>query len=136
MSVQTNRLRAIEPFGQINWIADGNLLWIDLISPDLKMGQAGLAIDGRKRAVHCVRPVRDLDSTDALDIVARVEGQPFMSEINLAVGMKVHRRAGINVADVRQMAGDVARGQVERAAEGDGRVREIAADAVTPRDDF
>ena len=122
--------RAIEAFGQVDGIADGDLGGIDLVGPDLEPLELRLAVDGGEGAVHRVEAVRDLDAADARHVEARVEGAPVVAEIDLEIGVEIHRRAGIDVADVGQMAGDVARGNIERAAERDGHVREIAADAV------
>ena len=80
------------------------------------MGQVGLAIDGCKRTVYGVRSVGDFDAAYTRNIVAWIEGEPFLAEINFAVGVKIHRRARVNIADVRQMSGDVTGGQIEGAA--------------------
>src|ERR1039458_1694101 len=100
------------------------------------MGQIGLAVDRRKRAVHGVRAVGDFDAANARDVIARVEGQPFLAEIDFAIGVKIHRRAGINETNVGQVSGDVTGGQIERAAQRNDRVREIAADTVSTGDYF
>ncbi len=134
--IEPQCLCAIKPLGQVNRIADGHLLRIHLISPDLKISKVRLAINRGKSAVHRVRAVRDLDAANTRNIETRIEGEPFIAEINFAIGVKIHRRAGINVADVRQMAGDVTGRQIEGAAQSNGRVREITADAITPFNDF
>ena len=58
--IEPHRLIAIQPFGQVNWIAHGHLQRIHLIGPDLKMREIGLAVDCGKRAVHGVRPCATL----------------------------------------------------------------------------
>ena len=49
-----------------------------LISPDLKMGQTGLAIDGRKRTVHRVRAMGDFHAANARDVETRIERKFFL----------------------------------------------------------
>ena len=100
------------------------------------MGQIGFAVDRRKRAIHGIRAVGDFDTPDAQHVETRVEGEPFLAEIDFAIGVKIHRRAGINAANVRQMSGDVTGGQIERAAKRNDRMGEIPADAVAPPDDL
>ena len=51
----------------------------------------------------------------------------MMPEKDLEVGVEIHRRAGIEVADIGQMPGDVAGGNIEAAAQRDGHVGKIAA---------
>ena len=80
--------------------------------------------------------MRDFDAANARDVEARIKGQPLLPQIDFAVGVKIHRRAGINEADVRQMSRDIARRQIKCTAQRDGRVREIAAAAVAPCDDL
>src|SRR5436190_12199032 len=82
---------AIETFVQINRIAEENLLRIDLIGPDLEIGEPGLAIDRGESAVHGIQSVGDLDAANARDVVAGVEGIPVPPQIDFAVGVKIHR---------------------------------------------
>ena len=53
----------------------------------------------------------DFHATDARDVVARVEGQPVLPEIHFAIGVEIHRRSGVGIADVRQVSRDVAGGR-------------------------
>ena len=56
---------------------------------------------------------------------------------HLAIKPERPRRPGEHdAADVRQMACHVTRGEIEGAAQGDGGVREIAADTIAPFDYF
>ena len=133
---QAHNRVAVEAFGEINRGADGNLLGIHLIGPDFKMGQFGLAIDRCECPIHRIRAVGDLDAPDARHVVARIEGKPFVSQIDFAIGVEVHGGARINVANVRQVSGHVAGGQIEGAAQGNGGMGEITADSVTTPDYF
>ena len=71
---------AIEAFVQINGIAERNLPRIDLIGPDLEIGEPGLAIDRGESAVHGIQTVGELDAADARDVVAGVEDTRFQLE--------------------------------------------------------
>ncbi len=57
-------------------------------------------------------------------------------QVDLEVGMEIHRRSGIEATDIGQMAGHVAGGQIEGAAERDRDVGKIAADSKATADDF
>src|SRR5450755_3574620 len=102
----------------------------------MKTGQDGLTANGRKRPVHGIGTVRDLDAANARDSETWIKGEPLLPQIDFEIGVKIHRCARINVADVRQMSGHVARGQIEGAAQRNRRMGKIAADTVTPFDDF
>ena len=80
--------------------------------------------------------VRDLDAANARDVKARVKGEPFLTQIDFAIGVKIHRCAWINAADIRQMPGDIAGGQIKGAAQGYGGVRKIAAHTIATSDDL
>ena len=63
--------------------------------------------------------------------MAGIEGVPAVPQVDLEPGAEVHRvHIGRN-ADVAQIAVAVTRRDVHAAAEGDGEVREVAADAAT-----
>ena len=64
----------------------------------------------------------------AADVVAGVEGVPPAAQVALHPGAEIHRRAGGN-ADIAQIAGAIAGGDVQAAAEGDGQMGIVAADA-------
>ncbi len=69
------------------------------------------------------------DAADARDVVPGVEGVPAAAEIDFEPAAEIHRQHDRH-ADVAHVAGDVARGDVHAAAEGDGEMTEIAADAA------
>src|SRR2546425_7946743 len=56
--------------------------------------------------------------------VAGVEGIPVSTQIDFAVGVKIHRCAGVQVTDVRQVSRHITHGQIEGAAQRDGRSEE------------
>ena len=128
--------RAAEPLCEVDRVAEFHLRRIDLVGPDLKPREPRRAVDRGERAIHGVEAAGDFDAADARNIEAGVEGLPAVADIDLHVGVEIHRRAGILEGHVRDVAGDVARGDIEAAAERDGGVREVAADAEALRDDF
>ena len=135
-SIRTNIDRAIEPIGHVNRIANGNQRGIDLIGPDLKPLEHCLAIDGGKGAVDRVEALRDLDAPDAGNVESGVEGAPMLAEKNFEIGVEIHRRAGIEPADVGKMPRHIARGKIEGTAEGHADMGKIAADPEALADDL
>src|SRR4030095_13088375 len=125
-----------EAAGESGRIADGDLLGIHLVGPDLEVSEVGFAVDRGKRSVHGVGTMGNFHATNTRDVVARVEGEPVLAEIHFTVGMEIHGRARIDMTDVRQVASHVAGGEIESAAQRDGHVGEVAADAVPAGDHF
>ena len=76
------------------------------------------------------RPRPTIDPADARRVVARVEGVPAAVEVGLEPGREVHRLGGRRRLDVRDVAEHVAGGDVQRPAEGDRQVGEVAAHAL------
>jgi len=109
---------------------------VDLIGPNFKPLELGLAVDGGKGAIDGVEALRNFDTADAGDVEARVVSAPMLAEENFEIGVEIHWRAGVLKTDVGQMSGDVAGGDVEAPAERDGDVGEIAADAEALDQDF
>ena len=62
-------------------------------------------------------------------VVARVERPPAALQVGLEPGAEIHRRGRQRHADVAEIAGGIPRRDVQGAAEGDGEVLEVAADA-------
>src|SRR5277367_2137558 len=60
-------------------------------------------------------------------VVARVHGPPFAIEINLEPGAEIHGSARWRNANVSQIAGGVASGDIHAAAKRDGQMLVIAA---------
>jgi len=107
----------------------------NLVGPDLEIGQVGAAIYRRERAVYCVLPAGDFDPADAGHIEPRIRREPGSSQIHLRVGMEVHVLLGRGEADVRQVAGHIARWEIECSIERDGEVCEIAANPIAALQD-
>src|SRR4029450_4528642 len=63
-------------------------------------------------------------------IVAGIEGEPATVQIHLEPGGEIHRRGIAGHADVAEIAGAIARRDIHAAAERDGKMREVAADAA------
>ena len=83
-----------------------------------------------QRHVRRVAAGGDQDAADARRVVARVEDMPPAAEIDLHPGGEIHARPRFGLADLADVAGAVARRDVERPAEGDGEMGEVAADAA------
>ncbi len=63
-------------------------------------------------------------------IVARIEGPPTAAQISLEPRAEIHRAGSRRDPDVSQVSGSITRRNVQAAAEGNGEVLEVAADAV------
>ena len=85
---------------------------------------------GDERDVDRVAAAPDDHTADARRVVARVEGVPAAVEVGLEPGREVHRLGGWRRLDVRDVAEHVAGRDVQGAAEGDGQMRVVAADAL------
>src|SRR5512135_277957 len=59
----------------------------------------------------------------------RVEGVPLAVEPRLEPGAEIHGIWGRRHPNITQIAGAIARGNIQASAEGDGEVGEVAADA-------
>src|SRR5208283_4659425 len=104
--------------------------------PYLKPGQARRSIDRRKGALDRVQPLRDLYSPYPGFVVTRVKDVPLAAKIHFAVGVKIHRRSGVDMSYVWQMAGDVSRRQVERPAQRNRAMSKVAAHAIASFDNL
>src|SRR5262249_42465803 len=78
--------------------------------------------------IRGVAASRHDDPTDARDIVARIEREPAIAEVDLDPGAEIHR-IDDGHADVPQIPVDVAGRNVHAAAKRDGEVRVVAAHA-------
>src|SRR3984893_2124594 len=76
-----------------------------------------------------VAATRDQPPADARRVVARVEGMPLPAKEYLEPGGEIHRIVHRRHTDVAEVPGAVARGDVHAATEGNGKMREITADA-------
>src|ERR1700687_2836943 len=110
--LQLDFVDAFQSFLEIDRISHRHLAWIDLVCPYLEVSHACGSIDGRKGALDRVETVRDLYAADPGFVVASVKDMPLPAEIHFAVSMKIHRRSGIDMSDVRQVTSDVSRRHV------------------------
>src|SRR5262249_58493767 len=79
-------------------------------------------------AVGRIASSRNQDASDARRIVSGVERVPAAAEIGLEPGAEIHRIGFLRNADVAEISGAIARGHIHAAAEGDGKMREVATD--------
>jgi hypothetical protein len=94
-----------------------------------KLGEGSLAEGGGDGAVGGVSAGGHQDASDARGVVPRIEGPPAVAEINFEPGAEIHGAIRGRDADIAEVAGGVARGNVEGTAEGNGEMLKIAADA-------
>ena len=75
--------------------------------------------EGRvERDVGSVTAARNQHPADARDVVARIERVPLLAELHLEPPSEIHGGVDRRDADVTQVAGAVARGDVQAAAQG------------------
>jgi len=134
-SGKTDERSAVEALRHIAGAAEENLAGIDLVGPDFEVSQFGVAVDGAEGAVDGIEAMGHFDASDAGLIKAGIEDPPLMAEIDFAIGVKIARDAGIHVANIGEVPGDVAGGKIEGAAQGDDAVSKIAAYAIAAVDD-
>src|SRR5216684_2693008 len=84
---------------------------------------------GRNRHIGRVTASGNEHASDSRNVVARIEGMPAATEVDLHPGGKIHGAVGRRNSDVTQVAGAVACGNVHAAAESDGQVGEVATDS-------
>jgi hypothetical protein len=101
----------------------------NLIGPDLETDQRIGAEGVGYRHVGGVSALRDEDAADTRRVVAWIERVPSPAEIGFEPAGKIHRTKGLLHTDVAEVAGTVARRNVHAAAEGDGKVRVVPANA-------
>src|ERR1700741_2444457 len=100
-----------------------------LIRPDFKADEGVWPESLRNWNVRGIAALGDQDAADPRNVVACVEGVPVAAEIGLKPAGKVARRVGRRHSDITEIAGAISRGNVHAAAERDGKVRVVAADA-------
>src|ERR1700685_4665253 len=103
----------------------------DFVRPDGEAIQGVRAEGGGDGYVHCVTAARDQHSSNAGNVVARIEGMPRAANIDFHPRREIHDTVGRRNADIAQVAGAIARGNIHASAECDGEVREVAADSRT-----
>src|SRR5580704_1242000 len=102
----------------------------NLVADNEEILQVGDSERRRQSNVGGVAPDSHENATDARRVVAGVEGPQAAGKIDFEPGGKVHRRRRKRDTNVAEVSGSVAGGNVERAAEGDGQMLVIAADAL------
>src|SRR5438046_1851556 len=102
------------------------LVRFDLVRPNDKFFEVGDAEGGGEGDVHRIAAAGHQYAADAGRVVAGVEGPPAVAEVDFEPRAEIHRTRNGRDADVAEVAGGVARGDVHAAAEGDRQVREIA----------
>ena len=83
-----------------------------------------------QRHVCGVAALRYEDTTDPGGVVARVKGVPTVAQINFNPSGKIHGRVGRGEADVGDVTGAIARRDVQATAEGDCKMRVVAANTA------
>ena len=82
-----------------------------------------------QRDIGSVAAMRDEDAADARRIIARIESVPAPAQIDLDPGGEIHRLVRRRQTNVGDVAGAIARRNIETTAESDGEMRIVAADA-------
>ena len=100
-----------------------------LLSHHFKAREIGDAKGGRYRDVRGVTTAAHDNTADAGMVVTRVYRVPTASQKDLEPGAEIHWIDIDRNADVAEIAGAIARGNVHAAAERDGEMGEVAADA-------
>ena len=83
-----------------------------------------------QRHVCGVPTVRDKDTANPGGVVAWIKGVPTVAQINFNPGCKIHRRVRRGKADVTDITGAIAGRDVQATAEGDCKMRVVAANAA------
>ena len=101
-----------------------------MFCPDAKARQGAGTEDVGQRHIGGIATVRDENTPDPRSVVARVEGMPPAAEIDFDPRRKIHRRVRRRKADVGDVAGAIARRDVQAAAESDRQMCVVAANAA------
>ncbi len=115
-------------------VGDHEVCPLTLVRPHLEADQRVGAERVADGDVGRIATTRDQDPSDAGHVVPRIEGMPVAVHVRLEPRGKVHRAIRRQRADVAEVAGAVARGNVHAPAEGDREMRVVAADALPLRE--
>ena len=102
----------------------------DLVGPHLEADQRVRPEGLGDRNVGGVAPLRDQDAADPRHVVARIEHLPVAADIGLEPAGEIAGGPRLRRADVAEIAGAIARRNVHAAAERDGEMGVVAADAL------
>ena len=83
-----------------------------------------------QRHVCGIAAVRYKDTTDSGGVVAWIKGVPTVAQINFNPCGKIHGRVGREEPDVSDVTGAIARRDVQATAEGDCKMRVVAANTA------
>ena len=83
-----------------------------------------------QRHVCGIAAVRYEDTTDPGGVVAWIKGVPTVAQINFDPCGKIHRRVRRRKADVSDVTSAIARRDVQTTAEGDCKMRVVAANTA------
>ena len=100
-----------------------------LEGPDLEIRQFMRSERVDQRNIGSIPAARHDNPPDTPLIVTGVECVPFATEKHLEPGIEIHRRGIGRHADIAQIAVHIARGNIHAAAECNGEMREIPANA-------
>ena len=100
-----------------------------LEGPDLEICQFMRSERVDQWNIGSIPATRHDNPPDATLIVPGVECVPFAAEIDLEPGVEIHWRRISRNTDIAQIAVHIARGNIHTAAESNGQMREIPANA-------
>src|SRR5271163_3237277 len=103
----------------------------DFIGPNRKALQRIWTEGGGNGDIGRVASARDEHSTNPRHIVPRIERMPGSAEIDFDPRREIHHSVWWLGPHVSQVSGAVTRRNIHAAAESDGQMREVAADAHT-----
>jgi len=100
------------------------------ISPHLEADELARSENMNNRNIRRIAALSDQDTADARRVVACIEGVPATAKVGIEPTCKVAGRMRRRNSDVAEIAGAVARWNVHAAAERNGEMRIVAADAL------
>ena len=83
-----------------------------------------------QRHVCGVAALRNEDTADTGGVVARIKGVQTVAQINFNPSGEIHGRVGRGETDVSDVTGAIARREVQATAEGDCKMRVVAANTA------
>jgi hypothetical protein len=83
-----------------------------------------------QRDVRRVAALRNEGTTDPGGVVAWIKGVPTVAQVNFNPRGKIHRRVGRGETDVSDVTGAIARRDIQATAEGDCKMRVVAANTA------